>query len=250
MSEFTTLERLHKFQWQQTMLRIKDPLVSIPFYENNFGMKLLHKYDFPQWKFSLYFLVIVDTNEINNLPIFNTKESEDYLWNLNGVCLELTHNYGSETDENFKVNNGNIEPYRGFGHIAMMTKNLEKSCEKLELNGVKFHKKLTEGKMKNLAFVLDPDNYWIEIIHRNIDSPIQNEFTLAQTMMRIKDPIKSLKFYKDILGMDLICKRDFGIGTDWGFSLYFLANLTNEQRQSLAGILLLLLFLLNIFILK
>ena len=40
---------------QQTMLRIKDPKVSVPFYEKHFGMQLVHKYDFPQWKFSLYF---------------------------------------------------------------------------------------------------------------------------------------------------------------------------------------------------
>jgi len=41
---------------QQTMLRIKDPKVSVPFYEKHFEMQLVHKYDFPQWKFSLYFL--------------------------------------------------------------------------------------------------------------------------------------------------------------------------------------------------
>jgi hypothetical protein len=33
--------------------------------------------------------------------------------------------------------------------------------------------------------------------------------------------------------MDLIAVREFGKGTDWGFSLYFLATLTDEQRASL-----------------
>ena len=37
---------------QQTMLRIKDPKVSVPFYEENFGMKLVHWIEFPQWKFT------------------------------------------------------------------------------------------------------------------------------------------------------------------------------------------------------
>ena len=41
---------------QQTMLRIKDPKISIPFYEANFGMKLIHHISFPQWKFTVYFL--------------------------------------------------------------------------------------------------------------------------------------------------------------------------------------------------
>lgn len=36
-----------------------------------------------------------------------------------------------------------------------------------------------------------------------------------------------------VLGMDLICIRDFGVGTDWAFSLYFLAVLTEEQRARL-----------------
>jgi lactoylglutathione lyase len=44
--------------FQQTMIRIKDPKVSVPFYEKHFGMKLIHQYDFPEWKFSVYFLEI------------------------------------------------------------------------------------------------------------------------------------------------------------------------------------------------
>lgn len=227
------LSRPHRFSWQQTMLRIKDPLVSVPFYENNFGMKLLHKYDFPQWKFSLYFMITPPAGV--TLPEPGTLEAETYLWNMDYVCLELTHNHGSETDDNFKVNNGNVEPHRGFGHIAMMTKDVYGACDKMEAAGLKFQKKPNEGKMKGLAFVLDPDGYWIEVISRAPESPVQNEFTLAQTMLRIKDPVKSLRFYKDILGMDLISKRDFGVGTDWGFSLYFLANLTDEQRKGLPG---------------
>lgn len=33
----------HRFSWQQTMLRIKDPKISVPFYENHFGFKLIHR---------------------------------------------------------------------------------------------------------------------------------------------------------------------------------------------------------------
>jgi lactoylglutathione lyase len=35
------------FSWQQTMLRIKDPAVSVPFYERHFGFKLIHRYHPP-----------------------------------------------------------------------------------------------------------------------------------------------------------------------------------------------------------
>jgi len=92
----------YRFSWQQTMLRIKDPTITIPFYENHFGLKLIHKYDFPQWKFSLYFLAVFPEEEPFELTP-GTPESEAYLWNMNGTCLELTHNHGSETDSNFKV---------------------------------------------------------------------------------------------------------------------------------------------------
>ena len=41
--------------WQQTMLRIKDPAASISFYEK-LGFTLIDTFDFPLYKFSLYFL--------------------------------------------------------------------------------------------------------------------------------------------------------------------------------------------------
>ena len=117
------------------------------------------------------------------------------------------------------MNNGNEEPYRGFGHIAVMTKDVYAASAELEAAGVAFRKRPDEGRMKGLAFALDPDGYWIEIIKRAEDSVISNKYTLAQTMMRVKDPEKSLKFYKDLLGMTLLRSSDLG-----DFSLYFLAS--------------------------
>lgn len=46
---------------QQTMYRIKDPKISLPFYSNILGMKLLTKLDFPAMKFSLYFMGYEDS---------------------------------------------------------------------------------------------------------------------------------------------------------------------------------------------
>lgn len=62
--------------------------------------------------------------------------------------------------------------------------------------------------MKGLAFALDPNGYWIEIISRgsllnknNSDEPkspiIQDHpYTLCQSMIRVKDIEKSLRFYR------------------------------------------------------
>ena len=71
----------------------------------------------------------VPPEEEASLPEQGTKEGEDYLWSMKGVTLELTHNYGTESDPDFKVNNGNVEPFRGFGHIAFMTRDVYKASE-------------------------------------------------------------------------------------------------------------------------
>jgi lactoylglutathione lyase len=38
------------------------------------------------------------------------------------------------------------------------------ACERFEELGVPFVKRPDDGKMKGLAFVKDPDGYWIEIL--------------------------------------------------------------------------------------
>jgi len=41
---------------------------------------------------------------------------------------------------------------------------VEAACTRFETLGVQFVKKPNEGKMKNLAFIKDPDGYWVEIL--------------------------------------------------------------------------------------
>ena len=104
--------------WQQTMLRIKDPEKTLPFYTDLLGFTLVDKFDFPQWEFSLYFLTTLPEGEKYELTP-GTKEAHDYVWSMEGVTLELTHNYGTETDPEFSgYHAGNAEK-DGFGHIAV-----------------------------------------------------------------------------------------------------------------------------------
>lgn len=49
-----------EFIFQQTMYRIKDPKKSLPFYTGVLGMTLLVKLDFPEAKFTIYFMGLVD----------------------------------------------------------------------------------------------------------------------------------------------------------------------------------------------
>ncbi|PHJ15525.1 lactoylglutathione lyase [Cystoisospora suis] len=207
----------YNFWWQQTMLRIKDPQVTIPFYEENFGMKCILSYDFPSMGFSLYFLERPRDGEV--LPSGDRREREKYLWTMQGgTCLELTHNHGSEHDTSFRLNNGNEEPHRGFGHIGFNTADLHEACRELEANGVQFRKRPEEGKMRNIAFAVDPNGYWLEIISRPPGSPISEQYNFSQTMLRIKNPAVSLPFYTGLLSLRLVRESHYD-----DFSLYFLA---------------------------
>ena len=112
-------------------------------------MKKINQMDFPDNKFSLYFLAYDDPESA----------STGAHWTARQGVLELTHNHGSERDPNFKVANGNSDPGKGFGHICVSVDNIQAACKRLEDEGYKFQKKLKDGRMKTIAFALDPDGY-------------------------------------------------------------------------------------------
>lgn len=141
----------------QTMLRIRDPEVTVAFYRDVLGMRLLDRYDFEDMEFSLYFMGYSDAT----LP---EDPAERARWVFAQPALvELTHNWGTETEADFAYHNGNDDP-RGFGHIGISVPDVYAACDRLEKLGVEFVKRPDDGSMKGLAFVRDPDGYWIEIL--------------------------------------------------------------------------------------
>ena len=42
--------------------------------------------------------------------------------------------------------------------------NLDAACQRFEDLKCSWKKRLTDGRMKNVAFLLDPDGYWVEVI--------------------------------------------------------------------------------------
>ncbi|XP_002737169.1 lactoylglutathione lyase-like [Saccoglossus kowalevskii] len=147
------------FIFQQTMFRIKDPKASLDFYTRVIGMRMLQKFDFPNMEFTLFFMGFAKPEEIPQ------DENERIKWLFTRpACLELTYNYGTDSDQNFKgYHNGNSDP-RGFGHIGLSVPDVYAACKRFEELGVEFVKKPDDGKMKGLAFIKDPDGYWIEIL--------------------------------------------------------------------------------------
>ncbi len=147
------------FVLNHSMLRIKDPAVSLDFYTRVFGMRVLRKLDFPELKFSLYFL---------HRPIEGQQPPEDigertaWTFSQHGI-LELTHNWGSEDDSELKYHDGNAQP-QGFGHICFSVPDLDAAVQWFDENQVVYVKRPDQGKMKDVAFIKDPDGYWIEIV--------------------------------------------------------------------------------------
>jgi lactoylglutathione lyase len=149
------------FVFNQTMLRIRDPQVSVDFYTRVLGMTLIQQLDFPEAAFSLYFLGYVRPGQ-EPVPA-DSVERTAYAFRQQGI-LELTHNYGTEGDSGFSYHNGNAEP-RGFGHIGLAVPDVDAACRRFEELKVPFVKRPDEGRMKGLAFISDPDGYWIEILN-------------------------------------------------------------------------------------
>lgn len=145
------------------MMRIKDPRKSVDFYSRVLGMRLLGEIDVPAMEFSLFFMGYCEASSIPAEDLARRK------WALQqpGV-LELTYNYGTDTDENFTgYHDGNKDP-KGFGHIGLYVPDVYAACDRFEKLKVPFIKKPDAGKMKGIAFIQDPDGYWIEILNEKI----------------------------------------------------------------------------------
>jgi lactoylglutathione lyase len=147
------------FNLNHSMLRVKDPEVSLDFYTRIMGMAVLRRLDFPEMKFSLYFLA---KPQKNNPAPEEVGERTEWTFSQQSI-LELTHNWGTETQTDFKYHDGNAQP-QGFGHICFSVPDLDKAVQWFDDNQVSFVKRPDQGKMKDVAFIKDPDGYWIEIV--------------------------------------------------------------------------------------
>lgn len=149
----------HGYVFNHTMIRVKDVAASLDFYTRVLGFTPVHRQVFDEAKFTIYYLVLRADRAA--IPDDDAARLE---WVLGqpGV-LELTHNHGTEDDPDFHYHNGNGEP-RGFGHLCVSVPDVQAACERFEALGVPFQKRLTDGRMKHIAFIKDPDGYWIEIL--------------------------------------------------------------------------------------
>ncbi len=157
-----TLERPPKtqgFTFNHTMLRIRDPEVSLAFYTGILGMTVVRKDDYPNGQFSLYFLARLNEDEH---PPQDKDERKRWVAQQRGI-LELTHNWGTEKQADFLYHDGNQSP-QGFGHICFSVPDFAAAIDFFDTHNVVYQKRPEDGSMRDIAFIKDPDGYWIEII--------------------------------------------------------------------------------------
>src|SRR5512144_1485768 len=90
-----------------TMIRVNDLDESLRFYCERLGMQLLRKADFPGGRFTLAFVG------------YDTEDKT--------AVIELTHNWDTHA----------YEIGTGFGHLALGTPDIYKTCDELRAAGVK-----------------------------------------------------------------------------------------------------------------
>lgn len=123
----------------------------VRFYEL-LGLSVIQKLSFPESKFDLYFLGI-------DAP--TGPSHGKFTFDRQGL-IELTHNYGTEDDENFHVSTGNDEPHLGFSHVSISVDNVHAASQSLLNAGYKFHQEPSTPTCR-LAIALDPNGYRIQL---------------------------------------------------------------------------------------
>lgn len=68
-------------------------------------------------------------------------QAHERLFDMEHSCVQLEHEHGAENNSELQYSSGNDEPYRGFGHLALLTPDVYKASEELEKAGVLFKKK-------------------------------------------------------------------------------------------------------------
>jgi lactoylglutathione lyase len=99
------------------------PKVSLDFYCNVLGFNLIMYKEFPQWEFNVYFVAY---HPPENIPA-SAEDRWRFCMTTPG-CIELTWNYGSETETGLVYNTGNSDATGsqdgqkvrgGFGHLGI-----------------------------------------------------------------------------------------------------------------------------------
>ena len=121
-----------------TMLRVGNLERSLAFYQDVLDMQLLRKQDYPEGRFTLAFIGYGDE--------------------ANHTVIELTHNWDTEQ---YELGNA-------YGHIALEAEDIYATCDAIRAAGGTITREPgpVKGGTTEIAFVVDPDGYKIELINK------------------------------------------------------------------------------------
>ncbi len=115
------------------MVRVEDLDISIKFYCDALGLRLVKRKEVPTGRFTLVFLAAPNDDKAQ---------------------IELTYNWDNE-----KYSSG-----RNFGHIAYEVDNIYEICSRLLKFGITLNRPPKDGRM---AFIKSPDGISIELLQKN-----------------------------------------------------------------------------------
>lgn len=183
---------------QSFTLQIFDPEVTISYYTKVLGLRLLN--EFSENDATYY-----------NLCFENTQ-----------IHIQLKHTPSLKKIDYQQVATDNYWKY------SLFVDNIQKIYKELEGQNYVINEPYQFGDIGYLAHTTDPENHQIEFIQKTFkqNTPttiIGKENTaLGLLTIRSKDPIKSIRFYEDILELSLFVRMY--VNRKNGFTLYFLGS--------------------------
>ncbi|KAF2018295.1 Glyoxalase/Bleomycin resistance protein/Dihydroxybiphenyl dioxygenase [Aaosphaeria arxii CBS 175.79] len=166
-----------EYRLNHLMLRIKDPDKSLRFYNDCFGLHVVFIFNTGPW--TIYYL--------------GPRDVEISTTGTNKGLLELYHIPSDNLTKYTSGNDYNNPRSIGFGHIGFTVPDVEETLKRVQSFGFEVIKPLDEAKteqmavndsivggkeglidegykhvFRQLAFVKDPDGYWVEIVPQAI----------------------------------------------------------------------------------
>lgn len=200
-------------------LRISDPAVSLPFYQDMLGMVVVAKRHHRDA--SHFYLDFVEPG------IEPALEKSDSTWSQRNTLLELVHDPEAEPLDIRKQPDSS----EGYWKIAISVADVDVARSRLVSQGVEVDNPRQIPDIAYLCHLNDPDGYCIELIQHDFQQhhepcrpdsayALGTRPTFLLITYRIKQPAASLRFYADVLGARLLSRQ---VVESRGFTLYFLA---------------------------
>ena len=170
------------YRLNHLMLRVRDPEKSIKFYTECLGLHTIFIFNTGAW--TIYYLGPRDV-QLSSLGAPSSKG-----------LLELYH-VPKDVQEGKEYRSGNEEGGMGFGHLGFVVPDVKAAVERCRERGYEILKDVGEARVgqmgvnggigeeevvegykfvfRQLAFVRDPDGYWVELVPEVVDAPPKGE---------------------------------------------------------------------------